>query len=317
MPIVAQGSVGTLDAVVTDLLGDAVDWDVLPPPTITVQTPLGVVQAGFPTTVGFVHDGLGLYHFFWTVPLAQPISTYDVRFDGKVAGVDWSGWDSVQVVAAGTLPAGMYCSLADVKVRLAGDVPNMDSSFDASITDIIIDVCDGINSEVGGMRSQSGAASDNYSFLPTAPTTRRYTGYPGGTELLMIDDCVEVASVTLLDTRGNVQSVLTLGDDYLLVPMSTFPIVGLRAISSGICPRWPTYYAGVQVALTPGYGLTIPSDLHDVAITESIRAYMSARAGENDQIGIGPLGTVVTSKAFTDKSRRILNRYAYRAGWFR
>ena len=75
--------------------------------------------------------------------------------------------------------------------------------------------------------------------------------------------------------------------------------------------------AGHQVTLITGYGLVVPPDLHDVAVTETIRAYEAARAGENDAVGVGPLGTIIVSKAFTDKSRRILNRYSNRMGWFR
>ena len=209
--------------------------------------------------------------------------------------------------------SAMFCTLGDFKSRVGGDVPNMDGSFDTTIITHIIDVCDGINTEVQTMRAQP----EGWGFLPGAAATRRYTGYPGGTDMLVIDDAVSISSVAILSTNGVLQSTLVAGTDYLTYPLNTLPIVALRAVSTGQYPTWPTDLGTVQITLTPGYALTIPPDIHDVALTESIRAYMSARAGENDQVGIGPLGTVVTSKAFTDKSRRILNRYSNRMGWFR
>ena len=207
----------------------------------------------------------------------------------------------------------IFCSVGDFKMRIGGDVPNMDGSFDSTILAHIADVCDGINTEVQTMRAQP----EGWTFLPGTPGQRRFTGYPGGTDMLVIDDAVSVESVALLSTAGVVQTTLTLGTDYLPLPLNSLPIVALKAISSGLSPTWPTWYGAIQISMTPGYGLLVPPDIHDVALTESIRAYMSARAGENDQVGIGPLGTIVTTKAFTDKSRRILNRYANRMGWFR
>ena len=115
MPIIAQGTPGTLDAVVGTPLGVAADFDALPVPTVTVQAlGGGAVQAGFPASP-LVHDGLGLYHYVWNVPLAQPIATYDVHFQGNVGGVAYDGWDTVEVVAAGSIPSGGFVSEADVR----------------------------------------------------------------------------------------------------------------------------------------------------------------------------------------------------------
>ena len=220
--------------------------------------------------------------------------------------------------AAPTVVPVQYCTLDDIRTRLAGDVPNMDASFDAQITALIVDVSDGINSEVQAMRAQP----EGWSFVAsTTPVTRRYTGYPGGTDFLLIDDAVSVTSVVLLDQQGNLQQTLVLGQDYLPWPLNTLPIIGLKALvgSAGSTWNgyWPQWYGGIQITMITGYGLVVPPDLHDVAVTETIRAYESARAGENDAVGVGPLGTIVVSKAFTDKSRRILNRYSNRMGWFR
>lgn len=220
--------------------------------------------------------------------------------------------------AAPTSVPVQYCTLDDVRSRLGGDVPNMDASFDATITALIVDISDGINSEVQAMRAQP----EGWSFVAsTTAVARRYTGYPGGTDFLLIDDAVSISSVVLLDQQGNVQQTLVLGQDYLPWPLNTLPIIGLKALvgsaGSTWSGYWPQWYGGVQVTLLPGYSLVIPPDLHDVAVTETIRAYESARAGENDAVGVGPLGTIIVSKAFTDKSRRILNRYSNRMGWFR
>lgn len=137
--IIEQGSAGTLSAVITDYIGDAVDFDVSPAPTVTVQTLLGVAQTGFPATL--THDGLGLYHYDWSVPLAQTIATYDVNWLGYVGGSAYSGWDTVEVVAAGSIPTtppataiGAYASLTSAKARL-GIPDTADDSLIQSLCD--------------------------------------------------------------------------------------------------------------------------------------------------------------------------------------
>lgn len=112
MPIVEQGAAGTLSAYIP---GPA-DWDVAPAPTVTVQTLAGVAQAGFPSTV-IIHDGLGLYHYVWSVPAAQTTGTYNVHFAGFIGGVADDGWDTVEVVVAGA-SAGIGRTLADIRALL-------------------------------------------------------------------------------------------------------------------------------------------------------------------------------------------------------
>ena len=264
----------------------------------------------------------GVYVQINSTPLVAKTSTY-VVYD--IAGVT-TGWYRTRLSNAGgttfsnysdpfqaPTPTLLYCSLSDFRSRLAGDVPNMSGNFDYTVLGHIADVSDGINSEVQTQRGQP----EGWSFLPGTPAQRRFTGYPGGTDMIVIDDAVSIESVTILNPGGTVLDTLTAGTDYLTYPLNSLPIEALKAVSSGKYPTWPEWYGGIRIGMTPGYAMVTPSDIHDVALTESIRAYMSARAGENDQVGVGPLGTIVTSKAFTDKSRRILNRYAQRMGWFR
>jgi hypothetical protein len=124
MPRIEQGVAGTLDAVVEDLSDYAADLDASPLPTVTVQTLIaGVVQPGFPDT-NIIRDDIGLYHYVWLVPDAQPAATYDVHWQGNVAGVAWDGWDTVQIVVAGSLPQPVWSDItAAIAAKLKLDFP--------------------------------------------------------------------------------------------------------------------------------------------------------------------------------------------------
>jgi hypothetical protein len=99
-----------------------------------VQTLLGVAQTGFPATL--VHDALGQYHYVWSVPLAQTIATYDVHFVGYVGGAPYDGWDTVYVVAAGSIPATGIFDLTAGKARL-GIADTKDDTLIQSFIDSI------------------------------------------------------------------------------------------------------------------------------------------------------------------------------------
>jgi hypothetical protein len=157
VPIIEQDAVGNLDAVVADYLGDAADWDVSPAPTVTVQTLLGVAQAGFPSTT-IVHDGLGLYHYVWNVPIGQTIATYNVHFIGYVGGALWDGWDTVEVVAAGTAPTTGLCTLADARQITHLDNPT-NTADDADLLVLIDRVTDLIHTMIDRYFLQDDAAT--------------------------------------------------------------------------------------------------------------------------------------------------------------
>ena len=106
MPIIAQGAAGTLDAIVSDGLGDAADWDAAPAPTVTVQTLLGVVQTGFPASP-LVHDGLG-----W------------IAGTGRVGATTGDGNADIYVVADGVHPSVAGAAYLGTRLAFAISPPS-------------------------------------------------------------------------------------------------------------------------------------------------------------------------------------------------
>jgi hypothetical protein len=202
-----------------------------------------------------------------------------------------------------------YCSLSDVKGRMSGDVPTVSDAWDATITAAIGMVSDMIDQEVRQLRGQG----EGWSFLPGTPVTRRYTAARGGSSLLLIDDATAVSAVVILDQTGNLVQTLVSGTDYLPYPLNTLPITGLTLLNGW----WPWYPGAVQVTLTPGYGMTVPSNVQDACIAEVIRAIRAGQAGEDDRLGMTPYGSVVVSKALLQSTQRMLARYRFGAGFLR
>lgn len=146
-----------------------------------------------------------------------------------------------------------------------------------------------------------------------ATATRRYTGHTGGTRLLLIDDCVSVSSVTVLDWQGNLVQSLTSGTDYLPYPLNGTPITGLTRLGG----LWPTDTGSVQVVLRPGYGTTIAPDVNLATLQETERSLRAAQTGEDDRLGITQYGTVVVSKALLQSTLRLIGRYSNAGGLMR
>ena len=202
-----------------------------------------------------------------------------------------------------------YCSLADVKTRMSGDVPTVSADWDTTTTAAIAMVSDMIDEEVRNIRGQG----EGWTFLPGTPVTRRYTGPAGGAGLVLIDDATAVSAVSILDTAGNVTQTLVSGTDYLVRPLNHLPITGI-VLTSGV---WPWYPGGVSVGLTPGYCLVTPPNVQNACIAEVIRTIRAGQAGEDDRLGMTPFGSVVVSKALLQSTVRMLQRYRYGGGLFR
>jgi hypothetical protein len=119
MPFVEQGTNVTLSAIVADSLGNPADSADL---ELTIQTLAGVALAGFPTSTGIVHDGLGEYHYVWACGLTQAVGTYEAAWAGTVGGADFSGVEEVEVVTAGTTSGTTLAQVkALVRSRLSDD----------------------------------------------------------------------------------------------------------------------------------------------------------------------------------------------------
>lgn len=200
-----------------------------------------------------------------------------------------------------------YCTKDDVKQRMSGDVPVMSAAFDNVITGIIAEVSDEIDDEVRLVRSQP----DGWSFTPGSPTTRRYSGT--GSTLLMIDDATAVTSVAITDSTGATVQTLSLGADYVVWPANSLPIVGLRMVNGW----WPAGTLNVSVGLTPGYALSVPTDVKEQTIVESIRRYRGGLAGEDDRLGVEPYRPQTVTKALLASTYRMVKRYRLGAGLLR
>jgi len=192
-----------------------------------------------------------------------------------------------------------YCTLADVKNRLTGDVPNMGADFDTTITSIITQVSAEFDREVAQARSQ---AYPGFVIVSAGTSVvRRYTASPYSS-LLLIDDAVAVSAVSILDQTGNVIQVLVSGTDYLPNPLNSLPITGL-VMTGGV---WPSTVGGVSVTLTPGIMSSISDDLHNAVIEESAQVYLSSQTAG----GVAP-------KWLTDRMSLFVESYRYGGGFFR
>lgn len=143
-----------------------------------------------------------------------------------------------------------------------------------------------------------------------ASERRLYSG--SGTALLLIDDCVSVSSVQILDTAGAVAQTLVATTDYVLSPLTGTPIIGLT-----LRHGWWASDELVAVTLTRGYMTSVNADVTIANKQEAIRVLRAAQAGEDDRLGVTQYGTVVTSKALLQSTLRMAGRYRLGAGILR
>lgn len=197
-----------------------------------------------------------------------------------------------------------YCTLADIKARLSGDVPTMSDSYDDDITDLIGQVSSEIDREIAAAR---GMRDPSYSLVAIETATARRYSTKYGSHYLPIDDCVEIDSVVDNGTT------LVEGTDYVVEPLTLLPIVALIRISGA----WSTILGAITVTARWGYAAAAPEDIKKACITETVRAYLSAQAGMDEKIGLTPFGSVVTAKAFTDTTKHTIRTYGQGGGFLR
>ena len=298
MARVAQGGAVSLSCNVAHSNGLAVD---APDLTLTIVDSLSVVVPGFGFPVGIppiIHDGLGAYHYEWSVPIGLAVGDYTANWLATVDSTPATGSEIIEVVAPGDVDTDAYCTLSDVKQRLSGDIPNMGTEYDSTITAKCMEVRRIIDRNVAKARG----IRNRWSFIADgAATVRRFTPR-SWTDLLLIDDCVEVTSVTV----DGIALVVNVG--YVTEPLQGTPIVGLRLAQGGWWSRTP---GGNAVGARWGFATATPEDVREVAIIEVIRSYRGDQAGNNDVIGVTPFGTPITTKAFSSKMRELVQDYSY------
>lgn len=188
-------------------------------------------------------------------------------------------------------------TLNQVKQQLSGDTPAMSGAWDTTLTALIANVTAEIEGEIAAARGLRW-----FSFVAdSVASARRFTGWKGGRRYLQIDDCVEISSV--VNIAGT--SALVADTDYVVDPLQGTPIRGLIHLSD----YWSDTPGDVTVVSKWGYAVTCPLDAHQAIIVETVRAYLAAKAGNDDRLGISPFGVVVTSKAFTQGTWKLINRY--------
>lgn len=143
------------------------------------------------------------------------------------------------------------------------------------------------------------------------PAARRYTGR--GASLLLIDDALEIASVSLIRPDGTLVRVLTPGTDYLPFPINSLPIVGLIMVSG----TWDTTPGGVLVVMGPGYCQDVPDNLHKACIDEVIRTIRGGQVGLDDRAGTAPYSAQTITRSWLSTTMRTLYRYRFGGGYLR
>ncbi|HTR71862.1 MAG TPA: hypothetical protein VMH41_16755 [Mycobacteriales bacterium] len=252
----------------------------------------------------------------------------------------WSGLaDSTTEVQQITLAAGASSPTAGTFALTFGGDTTSDLAYNATASDVqtalrALDSIDGANVDVSGNAGgpyvvtftgtltgpQARITGTASGFTPaaavivveelsaavsSAPSTFTYTGTPGGSPFLTIDDCVSVASVSLMFPPGAVSQTLVVDTDYIAEPANGGPIG--RLIRLGTC--WPSNPAGIAVSMTPGLFTSVPYDWRETAIIEVIRSRFADSAGNTDVIGITQFGTAQLSKAFASKTRELVSDY--------
>lgn len=197
-----------------------------------------------------------------------------------------------------------WCALDDVKERLAGVGTRVPADYDTAISGVIIPgVSSRLDNEIAHVR---GIIASPYDVIASGTASaRRYTG--GIPRLLLIDDCVELDSVT---EDGQ---ALVAGTDYDVWPLNDAPITGIMRLHGG----WSRKYGAVVPIAKWGTFTALPVDLQDDAVSECVEVYLSARVAKNDPINQDAFGRIIQTKALLAKTYRDIHLYAYGAGFLR
>lgn len=302
MPILAQGAVGNLNAV----LG-GIDWDMSPAPTVTVQTLLGVVQAGFPSTV-IVQDGLGLYHYVWDVPSDQALATYDVHFEGFVGGVAYDGWDTVEVVAAGSVPTAGLCLLENIRQRLG--YPDTMHDNDIDLGRFITAVTRVVSNYTG--RQFVGDVSDGV-YLFDGLGTRNVRA--AGRILVASRGIQSITTLEIAPATGYAYSVVNPAD-YFLRPSVQDRDLGWPAtkivltdvptqVNPSLYINIPTGHDVVRLTGRLGWA-GVPPDIEQLAENQVVRLWQARLANGSDQVGNSALGVTNITRNWSIDERKML-----------
>lgn len=103
MPLVAQGAPATINLTVRNSTGDLTDPTNI---SLTIRDSMGDPLAGFPVAYGpgpVVKDGVGQYHYIWTVPALQAIDSYTALWGAILLGAPETAQETWEVVAPGSL----------------------------------------------------------------------------------------------------------------------------------------------------------------------------------------------------------------------
>lgn len=114
MPTIARGATKDVSATVHN--GNRIPDDPASL-TLTLRDPDGVALAGFPVLWppdgDLTRDGVGQFHYEWTVAGDAAEGTYIADWGGVLDGLPVIGVEYWEVVAPGTIDPGMYLSFID------------------------------------------------------------------------------------------------------------------------------------------------------------------------------------------------------------
>jgi hypothetical protein len=103
----ARGTTYDWPAFIRDNIGELADAQSL---QVEIRDDLtDTVQTGFPQDLSgtIVHDGVGMYHVPWAIPVDQELGLYYAYWTGTVDGVAVAGVDTLNVVLPGTIDASL------------------------------------------------------------------------------------------------------------------------------------------------------------------------------------------------------------------
>lgn len=198
-----------------------------------------------------------------------------------------------------------YCTLSDVKAELPDAFSgSTDTSYDTLITSLI----DSASAMIDGF---IGKPTDYFS---VSTDVRYYDG--SGTYTQAIDDVIAITELAVAETGGVSSSdyIVWASTDYFTYPLNADlnkkPYNSIVIdIENGGKSHFPKRMKSVKVSGNFGYQLTIPDDVRQAAIIQTIRYFMRAKNAYQDAGANPSLGQMVYVQELDPDIKILLGKY--------
>ena len=208
--------------------------------------------------------------------------------------------------------ANDYATLAEVQAGFpdSGMGTTTDTAFTGIIESLITRASRLIDREVG--------REPGYFYATTDDTTRYYDG--SGEVEQRIDDMATLTSVAVAESGGIASTSYTTwteDTDFYVSPYNysanNEPISELVIDFNSGKSGWYGYRKAVQVVGVFGWSLTLPDDINEACIIQSVRWYMRSKQGYQDASSNPMTGQIFLTKLDPDVEK-ILHSYKVRNG---